>query len=79
MIEAEARAGNEWSGAAEGRDAPSARILEGGSGAPAPARGSEGAGPRERSRAQAYLDLWERHVAGTASRGGGRAGPWTAR
>lgn len=76
MIGAEVRAENEWSGATESRDA---RSIEGGSGAAVPARGGEGAGPRERSRAQVYLDLWERHVAGTAIRGGGRAGPWSAR
>lgn len=35
--------------------------------------------PRERERAASYLDLWERHVSGTAIQGRGIAAPWFSR
>lgn len=44
-----------------------------------PAPGAAAPSTDERARAVLYLDLWERHVAGTAIGGRGIAAPWFAR
>lgn len=63
--------------ARDGRDVGNS--WEHGMGLAALARIGESADAGERRRAQAYLDLWERHVAGSAIRGRGVAAPWFSR
>lgn len=82
MIEAETRArGEKEERGAEGGWSRRARASR----AEAPGGGSERAAERserlarERERAASYLDLWERHVSGTATRGRGIAAPWFSR